>query len=78
MIKTFSITDLNLASVLLTLEYKLVELDRTNIKKVVFLFEDDGTIQGITSKYWENKVKLPALSLLSNQKNLKSRIYNNE
>lgn len=71
----FSTFDLNLAVVLLTLKYELLGLDRTNPKKIRFIFKQRADIEQIVSDYWEDKVQLPAQTLLNNQKLLKNRIY---
>ena len=75
--KNISIYDLNLATVLMTLKYRLIELDRTSPKKVKFIFEDEKGIEQDMTDYWNNKIKLPAQELLNNQKILKNRIYSN-
>lgn len=71
----FSTFDLQLASVLITLGYKLLKLDKTNPKKVRFMFERERGIEQVISDYWEDKIKLPAQTLFNNQKMLKNRIY---
>jgi hypothetical protein len=73
--KNFSTYDLGLATVLVTLDYKLIKLDKTNPKKIRFVFEEDVKIQKVMVDYWNNKIKLPALTLFNNQKMLKNRIY---
>jgi len=73
----FSTFDLGLATVLTTLGYKLIELDQTNPKKVMFAFESEKSIEQNIADYWNNKTKLPALTLFNNQKTLKNRIYSN-
>ena len=73
--KNFSTYDLGLATVLVTLDYKLIKLDKTNAKKIRFVFEEDAKIQKVMVDYWNDKVKLPALTLFNNQKMLKNRIY---
>jgi len=73
--QNFSTYDLGLATVLITLDYKLLELDKTNPKKVRFVFKEEKDIEGIMVDYFNNKIKLPALILFNNQKNLKNRIY---
>jgi hypothetical protein len=73
--KNFSTYDLGLATVLVTLNYKLIKLDKTNKKKVRFVFEEDQKIEKIMLDYWNDKIKLPALTLFNNQKMLKNRIY---
>ena len=73
--KNFSTYDLGLATVLVTLDYKLIKLDKTNPKKIRFVFEEDAKIQKVMVGYWNDKIKLPALTLFNNQKMLKNRIY---
>jgi len=75
MSKTYSTFDLNLASVLLTAGCKLIELDRSNIKKVKFIFKHQKGIERIINDFWDDKIILPARTLLNNQKALKNRIY---
>jgi hypothetical protein len=73
--KNFSTYDLGLATVLVTLDYKLIKLDKTNPKKIRFVFEEDKKIEKVMLDYWNDKIKLPALTLFNNQKMLKNRIY---
>jgi len=75
MSKNFSTYDLGLATALITLDYKLIKLDKTNPKKVRFVFEEDKKIGQVMVDYWNGKTKLPALTLFNNQKMLKNRIY---
>lgn len=71
----FSTFDLGLATVLVTLNYELLELDRSNPKKVRFVFKRERNIEQVMADYFNDKIKLPALTLFNNQKNLKNRIY---
>lgn len=71
----FSSFDLGLATVLVTLNYELLKLDKSNPKKVRFVFKRDRNIEQVIDDYFNDKIKLPALTLLNNQKNLKNRIY---
>jgi len=73
----FSTFDLGLATVLITLDYELLELDKSNSKKVRFVFKREKNIEQVITDYFNDKVKLPALTLFNNQKNLKNRIYSN-
>ena len=73
--QNFSTYDLGLATVLITLGYELLELDRTNPKKVRFVFKEGKDIEKVMIDYFNDKIKLPALTLFNNQKNLKNRIY---
>jgi len=73
--QNFSTYDLGLATVLITLGYKLLELDKTNPKKVRFVFREEQGIEKTMVDYFNDEIKLPALTLFNNQKNLKNRIY---
>lgn len=71
----FSTFDLGLAAVLLTLKYELLELDRSYPKKIKFIFKRERSIEQVINDYFDDKIELPAQSLLQNQKILKNRIY---
>ena len=71
----FSTFDLGLAAVLLTLKYELLELDRSYPKKIRFVFKRERNIEQVINDYFDDKIELPAQSLLQNQKILKNRIY---
>lgn len=71
----FSTFDLGLASVLITLGFELLELDKSNPKKVRFMFKREKNIEQVMTDYFDDKIKLPAQTLFNNQKNLKNRIY---
>ena len=74
----FSTFDLGLATVLVTLNYELLELDRSNPKKIKFVFKGEENTEKVVNDYFNDRIKLPALTLFNNQKNLKSRIYSGE
>jgi len=76
--KEFSTFDLNLATVLVTLRYELLDMDKTNPRKIRFIFKREKNIEQVMNDYWNNKIKLPAQTLFNNQKILKSRIYSYE
>ncbi len=73
----FSTFDLGLATVLITLNYELLELEKSNPKKVRFIFKREKNIEQVMIDYFNDKIKLPAQTLFNNQKNLKNRIYSN-
>ena len=73
--QNFSTYDLGLATVLVTLGYELFELDKSNPKKVRFMFKREKKIEQVMVNYFSDKIKLPAQTLFNNQKNLKTRIY---
>jgi hypothetical protein len=71
----FSTTDLGLAVTLITLKYELLRLDKSNPRKVKFIFKYKKNIEKAVEDYFNNKIKLPVLSLFNNLKTLKTRIY---
>ncbi|MBU1165219.1 hypothetical protein KKA15_06720 [Patescibacteria group bacterium] len=71
----FSTFDLNLASVLVTLNFELLELGKANPKRIRFVFKREKNMEKIIDDYFSDRIVLSALSLFNNQKNLKNRIY---
>lgn len=67
--------DIGLASTLTTLGYNLIELDKSNYRKCQFIFNRDEHIDQKINEYWDDKLLLPARSLVENQKMLKNRLY---
>ena len=73
--REFSTYDLGLSVVLTTLKYELLELDKSNLKKIRFIFKRENNIEQTANDYFNDNIKLSALALFNNQKNLKNRIY---
>lgn len=72
--------DLGLASVLSVLTFELIEMDRSNPKKIQFIFKPDrkkGDIEKIAGDYFNNTLELPVLGFFNAVKMLKNRIYSN-
>jgi len=67
--------DIGLAAAVVTLGYDLWDVDKSNQKKSKFIFRRDEHIDKMIQEYWDNKLLLPARSLLDNQKMLKNRLY---
>lgn len=67
--------DLGLATVLVTMRYELLDMDKSNPKKVRFEFKREKNIEKVMTDYFDDKIKLPAQTLFNNQKSLKNRIY---
>ena len=68
-------SDLNLAATLVALGHELVAMDKSNPKRVRFLFRKTETIETAIRGYWDNTLILPAQTLLGAQKTLKARLY---
>lgn len=70
------ISDIGLASVLLTLEFQLVDLERTSEKRVDFVFAVTDGIEKVIADFWQNKaVEVPIQILFYNFRQLKNRLY---
>ena len=74
-LSTFSTFDMGLATTLITLKYELVKLDKTNPKKIRFVFKEEETIEQRMLEYWKDEISVSALTFFNNLKTLKNRIY---
>ena len=71
-----SVSDLGLASLLITLRFSMVGLERVNEKRISFLFAPAEGIEKIIGDFWANaEFVVPIQSLFTNQKLLKNRLY---
>lgn len=73
--KMFLTFDLGLASSLVSLGYELWNLEKSNPKKVQFIFKRAEGIDLAVNDYWQDRLKINARTLFDNQKMLKNRIY---
>lgn len=69
------ITDIGQVATLLCLGFTFKEVDRSNPKQVVFVFEDSDEIREVLSEYQRDAVVCPAQSLLSALKRAKHILY---
>ena len=70
------VSDLGLASLLTTLHFNLVGMERANEKRINFLFAQAEGIEKIVSDYWADvEISVPIQSLFQNQRQLKNRLY---
>jgi len=67
--------DLGAAALLATAGFELIGLDRTNPRKVQFIFNRADGIEKVVDGYWTGKTKVGARSFFDNIKMLKNRIY---
>lgn len=73
---TEKISDLGLATLLLTLQFELVDLERADAKRINFLFRRTEGFEKVVSDYWAGtEISVSIQSLFSNQKQLKNRLY---
>lgn len=74
-IKFFNTFDLGAAASLVTADFELVTLDKSNPRKVQFIFRWTDGIEKIADEYWADKLEIKARSFFDNIKMLKNRIY---
>lgn len=73
----FETSDIGLTVALFTYGYNVVDLKRENptSKKLIFVFPQDDKIDAVVNDYWDSKLLLPAIKLISNHRVIKQRIY---
>lgn len=75
--KTFSTDSFQLASFLLAESCKLISLDRTNPRRVVFVFEESEEREKLTEAFLSHTAKIEPHKLYASQRDLKQMIYQN-
>lgn len=71
----YSTYDLGLASALVSEGFELLEMDKSNLKKVAFCFSKTNKLEKIINDYWLGRLFVDARTIFENQKMLKNRIY---
>ena len=71
----FATYDIFLSSVLLSLNFTLDRLDRTNPRKVQFIFQKITGLDEAVQAYWDKTLRLEPQTVLTNLKLLKNRLY---
>lgn len=67
--------DLGCSSALISAGFKLVSLDKTNPRKVQFIFRREVGIEKVVDEYWADRLEVKARAFFDNTKMLKNRIY---
>jgi hypothetical protein len=71
----FTTYDLGLATALLTVGYKLENLDRSNGRRVLFIFEHKTGIEITSNRFFSDDLKVKARSYFDNLKAIKTKLY---
>ena len=71
----FELSDFEIATLLLTLGFKLVEIDKSTPKRARFLFENDHKISETIDSYFSDKLSVNPRFLFMQSKGLKNRLY---
>ncbi len=67
--------DLGCSSALISAGFELVSLDKTNPRKVQFIFRREVGIEKVVDEYWADRLEVKARTFFDNIKMLKNRIY---
>jgi len=67
--------DLGCASALASVGFEVLELDKSIIKKVQFIFRKNNELDEAVNLYWSGKLKVDARRYFEELKNIKNRIY---
>jgi hypothetical protein len=73
--KFFYSFDLGASAALVSAGFELVSLDKTNPKKVRFVFRRESGIEKVVDEYWADRLEVKARTFFDNVKMLKNRIY---
>ncbi|MFA6428202.1 MAG: DUF5659 domain-containing protein [Candidatus Buchananbacteria bacterium] len=74
-VRFFNTFDLGAAASLATAGFELITLDKSNPRKVQFVFCRTNGIEKVVDDYWADKLEVKARSFFDNVKMLKNRIY---
>jgi len=76
--EVFATYDLGCAAALITADFELLTLDRTNVRKMKFIFRREARIKKIADDFWSDRLEQKSRSFWDNIKNLKNRLYSDE
>ena len=74
-IDVFQLTDFEVATLLITLGFKLLDIDKSNPKKASFVFENDPKIPETIDAYFNDRLSVNPRLLFMQGKSLKNRLY---
>ena len=67
--------DLGCSAALVSSGFELVSLDKSNPRKVQFVFKREVGIEKVVDNYWADRLEVKARAFFDNVKMLKNRIY---
>lgn len=71
----FTTYDLGLSSALLCLGFKLLDVDKKNPRKALFIFEREDDIEQYANQYFIDQLEVHARSFFDHLKALKNKLY---
>lgn len=73
--EVFTNYDLGVSAALLCAGYELLEVDKTNPRKALFIFRKDGDIEDTANAYFADRLEVRARSFFDHLKALKNKLY---
>ena len=71
----YQTTDLGLTASLTASGFVIADIDKSNPRRVVFLFDDNPELRKTVAEFWSQDLKLSAAVLLEHIRLIKARIY---
>lgn len=71
----YETSDLGLATALVAVGVVLSDVDKSNPRRALFLFADDGNVPALAEGYWNGTLTLPAQTYFDTIKRVKARLY---
>lgn len=76
-IEVIKTSDFTLASTLLTLGFDVIGLDKTNPRRVIFIFRRTSDLETALASFRDNEVRINPKDFVYSQRELKDRINTN-
>lgn len=73
----YKTSDLGLVTTL-SLHFPIRAIERSNPRKVLFVFDLTDELNAIIDKFWRNEVVIEPQTFINQIKNIKTRIYSGE
>ena len=73
----YKTSDLGLVTTL-SLFFPVRTIDRSNPRKVLFVFDQTGELNDFVNKYWRSEITVEPQTFTNQIKNIKTRIYSGE
>lgn len=73
--RQYSTSDLGIAATLSACGFAVIGINRTNPRRIEFLFRDSSKLQKAVESYWADELKVSASLLLGHIRQLKNRMY---
>lgn len=71
----YETSDLGLATALVAAGYAIIDVEKSNPRRAVFLFENNPLLENAVNQYWQGKLMISAQHYFETIKRVKSRLY---